>query len=139
MKPQAVAYLASAEEALAEAKQILAINIPRQAARLAYYAQFRAAQALIFERTDKIAKTHKGVQTFFHRLIKQETDIDRRLAGDLSASYHFKEAADYETGTAGAISSVDAAEAIRTAEHFVAVIRTVLAANDPAPQNGGEA
>jgi hypothetical protein len=35
MKPQAAAYLASAEEALADAKQILAIHIPRQAARLA--------------------------------------------------------------------------------------------------------
>jgi uncharacterized protein (UPF0332 family) len=58
MKPQAAAYLASAEEALADAKQSLAINIPRQAARLAYYAQFHAAQALIFERTDKVAKTH---------------------------------------------------------------------------------
>ena len=119
---------------------ILAISIPRQAARLAYYAQFHAAQALIFERTDKIAKTHKGVQTLFHQLIKQEPVSGRRLAGDLAASYHYKEAADYETGTAGAISSADAAEAIRTAEHFLAVISTVLdaAPGDQAPQAGGE-
>ncbi len=138
MKPQAAAYFASAEEALADAKQILAIHIPRQAARLAYYAQFHAAQALIFERTGNIAKTHKGVQTLFHRLIKQEAAIDRRLAGDFSASYHFKEAADYETGTGGAISPADAAEAIRTAEHFLAVIGNVLAAvfDDSTPRTG---
>jgi hypothetical protein len=48
---------------------------------------------------------------------------------DLSASYHFKEAADYETGVAGAISSDDATEAIRTAEHFLAVIKSVLDAS----------
>jgi len=89
MKPQSAAYLASAAEALSDAKQILAIHIPRQAARLAYYAQFHGAQALIFERTGKIAKTHKGVQTLFHRLIKQEAAIGSGLAGDLSASYHF--------------------------------------------------
>jgi uncharacterized protein (UPF0332 family) len=140
MKPQAEAYLASAVEALADAKQILAIHIPRQAARLAYYAQFHAAQAPIFERTGKIAKTHKGVQTHFHRLIKQEKADGPGLAGDLSASYHFKEAADYETGAAGAISSGDAAEAIRTAERFLAVIKGILdaAPNGPAPAMGGE-
>ena len=89
---------------------------------------------MIFERTGKIAKTHKGVQTLFHRLIKQEAAIGSGLAGDLSASYHFKEAADYETGAAGAISSGDATEAIRTAEHFLAVIKGILdaAPNGPA-------
>jgi uncharacterized protein (UPF0332 family) len=56
MKAETAAYLANAAEALKDAQAILAICIPRQAARLAYYAQFHAAQALIFERTDKVAK-----------------------------------------------------------------------------------
>jgi uncharacterized protein (UPF0332 family) len=47
--PETAAYLASAAQALTDAKAILAINIPRQAARLAYYAQFHAAQAFIFD------------------------------------------------------------------------------------------
>jgi hypothetical protein len=51
---------------------------------------------LIFGRTGKVAKTHKGVQALFHRLIRQEAAIGLGLAGNLSASYHFKEAADYE-------------------------------------------
>jgi len=68
VKPETAAYLASAAEALKDAKAILAIHIPRQAAHLAYYAQFHAAQALIFERTDRIAKTHRGVKNRFHKL-----------------------------------------------------------------------
>ncbi len=126
MKPETAAYLASAGEALADAQRILAISIPRQAARLAYYAQFHAAQALIFERNDRIAKTHRGVQNLFHRLAKNDPAIDSRLAGDLSAAYHFKQAADYETGSAGTITPADAGDALRAAQHFLTVIAKVL-------------
>lgn len=105
MKPETAAYLASAAQALTDAKAILAIHIPGQAARLAYYAQFHAAQALIFERTDRIAKTHRGVKNQFH---------------------HFKEAADYETGQESTISPEDSSDAIRVAERFVRSIKDVL-------------
>ena len=54
MKRQTAAYLTSADEALSDARRILAIGIPRQAARLAYYAQFHAAQALIFEHLARV-------------------------------------------------------------------------------------
>ena len=60
MKPQTAAFLGAADRALAHAIANLGINIPDQAARLAYHAQFHAAQALIFERTDKISRQHKG-------------------------------------------------------------------------------
>ena len=60
MTPETSDFLVAAERALSNARNILAIDIPDQAARLAYYAQFHAAQALIFERTAKISKTHKG-------------------------------------------------------------------------------
>jgi uncharacterized protein (UPF0332 family) len=126
VKPETGAYLTNASEALKDASAILAIQIPRQAARLAYYAQFHAAQALIFERTGKIAKTHRGVKTQFHKLAKEEPEIDLSLAADLAASYHFKEAADYETGSENAISAEDAAETIRVAERFVAAVRRAL-------------
>ncbi len=115
MKPETAAYLASAAQALTDAKAILAIHIPGQAARLACYAQFHAAQALIFERTDRIAKTHRGVKNQFHKLAKEEPRIDGTLAGDLAASYHFKEAADYETGQESKISPEDSSDAIRVA------------------------
>ncbi|MGB9028359.1 MAG: hypothetical protein WCC40_20700, partial [Rhodomicrobium sp.] len=81
---------------------------------------------LIFERTDRIAKTHRGVKNQFHKLAKEDPRIDRGLAGDLAATYHFKEAADYETGPENTISLEDASEAIRVAERFAVAVRDVL-------------
>ena len=127
MMPQTSAYLAKANQTLDKARRVLAIDIPDEAGRHAYYAQFHAAQALIFERTDKISKSHKGVSSQFHKLAKDEPAIGTDLARDLSATYHFKEAADYETDTAAMITAADARDAISTAEHFVAVISKVLA------------
>jgi uncharacterized protein (UPF0332 family) len=130
MTPETSVFLAAADRAVANAHSILAINITDQAARLAYYAQFYAAQAVIFERTAKNAKTHKGVDSQFHRLAKAEPSLTG-LAGQLSAAYRFKEAADYEADAAASITQADARDAIATAESFVAVVRQVLAA--PAP------
>ena len=125
MKPQTAAYLAAADRAMSNAHGNLSIKIADQAARLAYYAQFHAAQALIFERTHKIAKTHKGVNIQFHRLIKSETTSDQTLAHQLTRAYHFKEVADYETGTITIVTTDDAVAAIAAAEHFVTVIRQI--------------
>ena len=44
------------------------IHLSGHAARTAYLAGFHAAQALIFERTGKIAKTHRGVRNAISRL-----------------------------------------------------------------------
>jgi uncharacterized protein (UPF0332 family) len=126
MTPETTVFMVAAERALANANRILAINIADQAARLAYYAQFHAAQALIFERTAKNAKTHKGVDSQFHRLAKLEPILNG-LAGQLSGAYRFKEAADYDADAAASITEVDARDAIATAERFVAVIARVLA------------
>jgi uncharacterized protein (UPF0332 family) len=126
MKPQAAAYLLKANQSLDKARRVLAINIPDEAGRHAYYAQFHAAQALIFERTDKISKSHKGVSIQFHKLSKTDPAIGSDLAKDLSATYHFKEAADYEIGAAALVSVADADSAIVTAERFVTIIRDIL-------------
>lgn len=127
MKPQTQAYLDSADQAIEHAGRILAINIPSQAARLAYYAQFYAAQGLIFERTNKIAKTHRGVDRQFHKLAMNEQGLTSDLAATLTASYHFKEVADYETGPAANVSREDASEAIAAADEFVAAVKRALA------------
>ena len=73
-------------------------------------------------------KTHSGVQSQFHKLTKDESAIDPGLAGDLSAAYHFKQAADYETGPAAMITQEDAGEAIRAAGQFVAAVKRALSA-----------
>lgn len=126
MKPQTADFLEAAQETLAQAKQIDAIPIPAQAARLAYYAQFHAAQAFIFEHAGKIAKTHKGVQTQFHKLAQDDTGIGTQLAVSLSANYFYKETADYHTGAGKKITPQHSARAIRDAEHFLTAVTAAL-------------
>lgn len=133
MTPQTASFLLATDRAIADALTILTVNIANQAARLAYYAQFHAAQALIFERTAKVAKTHKGVATQFHKLAKAEPMLPPDFAGQLSAAYYFKAAADYDIGTAPPVTAVQAGDAIATAENFVSVISQLLEATPSPP------
>ena len=134
MKPQTGAYLAAADRAISNARGNLSIDIPDQAARLAYYAQFHAGQAMVFERTNKIAKTHRGVDTQFHNVARSEPTLPPGLAGELSEAYRYKEIADYDTGTATPITTSQARDAIATAERFVTEVRRALASpGTPSP------
>ena len=128
MKPLTQAILASADQALLDARKILAIDVVGQAARLAYQTQFHTARALIFERTGRMAKTHKGVRTLFHQLAKTEQGLGSDGAERLTSSYQFKEVVDYETGDAAMISRQDAEAAIDFAEALLAVVRRILQA-----------
>lgn len=133
MKPEFADALAAADEALSDARSILSINIWKQAARMAYHAQFHAAQAFIFERSDTVAKTHKGVHREFHRLAKAESTFPLGFARDLSDAYRHKDAADYDTASAKPGSEPGAQEAIAIAERFVAAVRQALGALAPPP------
>ena len=93
MKSQATAYLEKADEALDDARHNMGFPIPRQAARLAYYAAFHAAQASIFETHGKAAKTHKGVNAQFAKISIDE-NLPPGLSHFLATTYHFKTAAD---------------------------------------------
>jgi uncharacterized protein (UPF0332 family) len=124
MKSRTESYLDAADNAIRDAKRILEIEIPGQAARLAYYAQFHAAQALIFERTDKLAKTHRGTDRLSHELARVEPGLSSDLAATLTATYHFEEVVDYDPGVP--ISAIDASAAIEAAEKFVAAVRAAL-------------
>jgi uncharacterized protein (UPF0332 family) len=130
VKPLTQDILARADEALSDAKRILEIGIVGQAARLAYQTQFHAARALIFERTGKMAKTHKGVRTLYHQ-ISQEDPILRKGASGLTSAYQFKESVDYETGLAAIVSAEDADETILFAEDFLRQIRQTLQLHTP--------
>ena len=127
MKPETANFLAAADRDLADGRGNLGINIPHQAARLAYYAQFHAAQALIFERTGRISKSHKGVNKELHGLVKADPTFPSGFAAKLSKAYDYKEIADYDTGTATPITPTRAGTALADAEHFTAVIRQALA------------
>jgi uncharacterized protein (UPF0332 family) len=93
-----------------------------EAGRTAYLAAFHAAQALIFERTKRTPKTHRGVRTQFSTLVREETSIDISLRRFLTDGYDLKTVADYEVGPEAVVSIDDAKAAIETSGRFVAGI-----------------
>ena len=119
-------FLAKARQALSEARAITAINLPEAAGRAAYLAAFHAAQALIFARTSKIARTHSGVRSEFARLAKLEAGLDRDLSAFLAQAYNLKSIADYAIGSEGGVDLNEAQEAIAGAAHFIEAVARVL-------------
>jgi uncharacterized protein (UPF0332 family) len=110
MKAETADCLAKARECLTGAKQIAALPLPQVAAREAYLAAFHAAEAYIFEHTDKTVKTHRGLRAMFSRLARDEPRIAPEYLTFLARAYELKSIADYRVGpTARAISAEDAA------------------------------
>ncbi len=128
MTPEASAFLAKAQHLLAEADTMLGVGLNDAAGRTAYLAGFHAAQALIFERLGKMLKSHRGVQTEFLRLTKDDAKLTVALRGFLSRAYNLKAIADYETGPGSEISRARAGEAVRTGKQFVAHVEAQVAA-----------
>lgn len=127
MKAETADYLAKARATLADAQQIAALPLPHIAAREAYLAVFHAAEAYIFECTDNVAKSHRGVNVEFARLARAEPLIGRDLVIFLGTAYQFKVRADYAVGTTAApITSAEAAGAIATTIRFIDTITQLL-------------
>jgi uncharacterized protein (UPF0332 family) len=131
MKPESATFLEQATVILRRAARMLGADLFEDAARCAYLACFHVAQALIFERTDEVYKSHRGVQGEFNRLIKDDARVDHELRKFLSRSYEFKTIADYETGSDATVSPVVAAEAVATAKRFVAHFAGLVAVPPP--------
>lgn len=120
MKPETGDYLAKARATLADAHKIATLPLPHIAAREAYISVFHAAEAYIFEQTNKVAKTHSGVHSEFARLARAEPRIGRDLVVFLAAAFQFKQRADYAIGpTAVPITAAEAAAALASAALFI--------------------
>ena len=128
MTPEATRFLDKAVRLLAEAQTVLGLGLGEAAGRTAYLAVFHAAQALIFERTGAVAKTHNGVQTEFLRLTKGDSRADPVLRTFLSQAYNLKTVADYETDPSVGVTPARAADAVDAAERFVAHVGTLMTA-----------
>jgi uncharacterized protein (UPF0332 family) len=125
--PEATEHLDKAREYLTKARGMLEVmHYSDEAARAAYLAGFHAAQALISERTGKIAKSHSGMRSTFARLVKNDTRIDRAATRFLGRAYRFKEIADYGTGPQAVVTVIEAQEAIEEAARFVDDIAGLL-------------
>jgi len=123
--PEASAYLGKANQCLDYARTNLSSGVANDAGRNAYLAMFHAAQALIYERTGKAAKTHQGVHTEFNRIAKAES-FDRELGRSLPRMYNLKAVADYETGPDAVIPLERASAAVDVASRFVASVVALL-------------
>jgi len=106
--------------------------VPRIAAREAYLSAYHAAEALILERTGKVAKTHRGVRAEFVRLTRNDQRVDRTLFEFLAQAYELKAIADYGTGSEAIITGDTAKSAIATAKRFLTFVTELLNTSEPA-------
>jgi uncharacterized protein (UPF0332 family) len=125
VKPETGELLAKARECLVDAIRLQPIA-PRVAGREAYLAAFHAAQALIYEHTSRIAKTHRGVRVQFSRLSRNMPDMDPDLRRVLAHGYEIKSRADYGTGPEGIVSVRSAEETIEDATAFLKAVEALL-------------
>jgi uncharacterized protein (UPF0332 family) len=128
--PEAGRFLEKARQCLADAVVYQPL-VPRIAGREAYLAAFHAAEALVYERTGKIAKTHRGLRAQFARIVKDEPSVDKPISEFLGRAYELKSLADYGTGSEAAISFKTANSAVETATRFVDCIASLLTADGP--------
>jgi uncharacterized protein (UPF0332 family) len=126
LTPEAERYLDKARQCVAHARAILAIEIGDDAGRAAYLGGFHAAQAFIFERTGRVAKTHKGVHSQFLKLAGGEPRIPVELRRFLRQAYDLKTVADYEVGQDAVVPVQEAKVAIETAARFIETVAAVL-------------
>ena len=134
MTPEAQEHLDKARESLIKARGLLDVmRYSDEAARAAFcrpsarrHAGRIGAQALISERTGRIAKSHSGLRSSFARLVKDDPQVDRALVRFLGRAYRFKEVADYGTGPQAIVTVSEAQEAIAAAGRFVDCIATLL-------------
>ena len=125
MTPEVGEHLDKARQCLTRAKIILNAGVGEDAGRDAYLACFHAAQALILQRSGKVAKTHRGAQRLFSQLAKSEPEL-REFARFLSQAYNLKDIADYELGATAIVPLDRAGAAIDTAERFIEHIAGIL-------------
>jgi uncharacterized protein (UPF0332 family) len=126
VKPETADYLAKAQRTLSEARAIAGIGLAEAAGRAAYLTAFHAAQALIFERTGKVAKTHNGVRSEFAHILKDYPDTDHRFPAFLAQAYNLKSIADYGVDSEITVTLDEAQEAIDMAERFLAEVSILV-------------
>jgi uncharacterized protein (UPF0332 family) len=133
LKPETEQFIAYARKLPADARRMIDTGLDDHAARTAYLACFHMARAYTFERTGRSAKTHRGVQTEFFRLSKDDPRSDSELRAFLTTAYHYKSNSDYETGPEDNPTPEEAREAVENAARFVAefVLLTPLPSPDP--------
>lgn len=127
MTPETHEHLVKARTYLSKARGLLdVLHYADEAGRAAHLAGFHAAQALISERTGKIAKTHEGVNSQFNLLTKGDTRVDSDMRRFLSQAYNLKAIADYKAGPDAVVPAERVEMAMAAATRFVACVTMLL-------------
>ncbi|HEY1963169.1 MAG TPA: HEPN domain-containing protein [Rhizomicrobium sp.] len=124
MKAQTARALARARAALEKAQKLLSLEMFDIAGRQAYIASLTAARALAFEQTGKAPKTHKGVKSIMHQMVRQGLPIERSLLVVLEYGFELKNTADY--GEAERIQMADAERVCQLASGFIERIEQLI-------------
>jgi uncharacterized protein (UPF0332 family) len=103
-----------------------AIDLNDDAGRAAYLACFHVAQAMIFEREGPVLKTHRGVQTEFNKIMKDDARADGDLIGFLARPYKFKSVADYGFDAPAHPTDEDVRSALQDAARFLDAFTILL-------------
>jgi uncharacterized protein (UPF0332 family) len=126
VKPETAQFLAYARQMLVRGQAMIEGGLNEDGGRAAYLASFHAAQAYIFEREGRAAKSHRGVQSSFYRLTKDRPTFDAELRAFLARSYDLKTTADYESDPNSTTSASEARAAIETAARFVNQVEKLI-------------
>jgi uncharacterized protein (UPF0332 family) len=124
VKDQTQRALARSRRALSTARKLLELEMHDIAGRQAYIASLNAARAPIFERSGLSTKTHRGVKSLMHDMVRAGLPVDRELLVILEYGFELKTTADY--GEAETISAHEARKALDLAESFIGRIEKFI-------------
>ena len=117
------ANLERAEHSIQAAKEMSASSFYDFAASRAYYAAFYAATAALLDEGLEFSK-HSGVIASVHQRLVKTGRLDKQQGKDLNWLFELRSVGDY--GVTIHVSQQDAERAIRVAESFLRVIKSLL-------------
>jgi len=126
LNPQSAQFLNKAHRLIVSGDVMVAAELWDAAGRNAYLAAFHAAQAFIFEKTQKVLKTHNGVRGEFSRLTRDLPERSDLLRNFLAQSYGLKTAADYDTEIEAEISPERATRSLVEAKLFLTEVERLI-------------
>ncbi len=127
MKPEyeqeIAANLERAEKSIQAATELAASGFYDFAAPRAYYAAFYAATAVLLDEGLEFSR-HSGVIASIHQRLVKTGKLDKEQGKELNWLFELRNVGDY--GVTIHVSQQDAERAVRVAENFLCVIKSLL-------------
>ncbi len=117
------ANLERAEQSIQAAKEMAASGFYDFVASRAYYAAFYAATAALLDEGLEFSK-HSGVIASVHQRLVKTDKLDKEQGKELNWLFELRNVGDY--GVTIHVSQQDAERAIRVAETFLSVIKSLI-------------